>query len=258
VRKPRPVETSGLPKGTVLYVVQQERTGLIKIGVTTDIESRIATLESFCGERITPLGLYHIRDFETHLHEIAKAHRTMGEWFVPDVLTVIEPLLPKRRGKPFLARCTMCDRWFKAKHGTGVLCSSDLCRKKQVKLAAQLARAAGKVGGRPRTLKVAKPIQVSNCAVCGTRLERHGPGRPRKICDSADCHREYGRRCGERGQSTRSNVRCLIPGCHALAVCRGWCARHYARWRAHGDPQTLRPHQARVKGLDNNQRSLEL
>lgn len=29
---------------------------------------------------------------------------------------------------------------------------------------------------------------------------------------------------------------CTIGGCQGTVQARGWCAKHYARWRAHGDP----------------------
>lgn len=32
---------------------------------------------------------------------------------------------------------------------------------------------------------------------------------------------------------------CSIPGCSSLARRRGWCTKHYHRWRAHGDPLKL-------------------
>ena len=29
---------------------------------------------------------------------------------------------------------------------------------------------------------------------------------------------------------------CSIPGCEVHCYARGWCSRHYQRWRIHGDP----------------------
>lgn len=31
---------------------------------------------------------------------------------------------------------------------------------------------------------------------------------------------------------------CSIEKCERTALCRGWCMRHYNRWRRHGDPTT--------------------
>lgn len=36
---------------------------------------------------------------------------------------------------------------------------------------------------------------------------------------------------------------CSIEGCDGEVVARGWCNKHYSRWRAHGDPHaTVKPH----------------
>ena len=37
---------------------------------------------------------------------------------------------------------------------------------------------------------------------------------------------------------------CLIADCEAPVVTRGWCGKHYARWKRHGDPEytVIRPH----------------
>ena len=29
---------------------------------------------------------------------------------------------------------------------------------------------------------------------------------------------------------------CSIDGCQTRAYARGWCSKHYTRWRNHGDP----------------------
>lgn len=42
--------------------------------------------------------------------------------------------------------------------------------------------------------------------------------------------------------------KCLVEGCSAEAVTRGWCSKHYARWLRHGDTTTT---------LNNTGRSLE-
>jgi hypothetical protein len=30
---------------------------------------------------------------------------------------------------------------------------------------------------------------------------------------------------------------CSIKGCNGIAVTRGWCGRHYQRWKEYGDPE---------------------
>jgi hypothetical protein len=45
---------------------------------------------------------------------------------------------------------------------------------------------------------------------------------------------------------------CSIDGCGERAVGRGWCGRHYVRWRTHGDPLFLKkpPNGAVLKWID--------
>lgn len=34
-------------------------------------------------------------------------------------------------------------------------------------------------------------------------------------------------------------MECSIEGCASRAICRGWCTKHYTRWKRHGDPLTV-------------------
>lgn len=34
----------------------------------------------------------------------------------------------------------------------------------------------------------------------------------------------------------RSLVACSVSGCGGTVIARGWCQKHYSRWRRHGDP----------------------
>lgn len=51
------------------------------------------------------------------------------------------------------------------------------------------------------------------------------------------------RRCHVRGHgpylaggSDVAEGTCSVEDCETPAFCRGWCSRHYQRWRKHGDP----------------------
>lgn len=37
---------------------------------------------------------------------------------------------------------------------------------------------------------------------------------------------------------------CAIDGCGGPSYCRGWCPKHYQRWRVHGSPDAYRPNDA--------------
>ncbi len=30
---------------------------------------------------------------------------------------------------------------------------------------------------------------------------------------------------------------CTAQGCHRETIARGWCTKHYARWKRNGDPE---------------------
>jgi Autographiviridae endonuclease VII len=58
-----------------------------------------------------------------------------------------------------------------------------------------------------------------------------------------------------------SAARCSISDCEAPVLARGWCSKHYHRWRANGDPTTVRSHwgedrSARMKVCNGCRREL--
>lgn len=77
------------------------------------------------------------------------------------------------------------------------------------------------------------------CAVEG--CDRAGQRTPTGWCKT---HQERWQRTGELGSAlipTRRSLgaQCLIEDCGAKAESRGWCGKHYMRFRAHGDPLTV-------------------
>lgn len=219
-------------RGSVLYIVRQPTSGLVKVGISDDLPRRLAEIQAHCGQLLEVLGTYDLGDIETHCHQIGAEHCTLGEWFKPEVLDVLAAWLPRRPGKPFLSRCAVCQRWFRVKGGKGMICGSDLCRKTQVR---EVGRMAAADPYRP-TKALTTTIKVSACAVCRARLERRGRGKARVLCGSAECRREYSIRL-----AGPTNKKCDVSDCHRRALTRGWCSTHYARWRAHGDPTVALP-----------------
>lgn len=74
------------------------------------------------------------------------------------------------------------------------------------------------------------------------------------------CKTERGRPVvGHRATSDRStlgrrrpavpNRTCAVDECGNPARRRGWCGKHYARWRRHGDTSVVLPHSGRVRPL---------
>lgn len=88
---------------SVVYFLQSRPSGPIKIGTTTDLGRRMATLRA--GLPITSELLCTLtgsRELESHFHETFKEHRLEGEWFepVPELLDLIQRI--KRVGDAVL------------------------------------------------------------------------------------------------------------------------------------------------------------
>jgi len=69
-----------------------------------------------------------------------------------------------------------------------------------------------------------------------------------------DVHYERWRAHGDPNTVRRQfkTGKCSIAGCNIRAVTRGWCHKHYVRWRAHGDPNTVLLHHGPNKIVRRN------
>ncbi len=68
----------------ILYLIQNINNGIIKIGVTNNIEKRIKLFQNICGMKLKLLKTYIIQNsfrVEKILHFKYKNKRTYGEWF---------------------------------------------------------------------------------------------------------------------------------------------------------------------------------
>lgn len=93
----------------MIYFVQGEDGGRIKIGFTTNLAERLSALGTGTGTKLVVLGVRDgDRSDEVALHRRFAAHRTIGEWFEPasDILSFVnsdtEPWVRPciRRGRP--------------------------------------------------------------------------------------------------------------------------------------------------------------
>lgn len=72
---------------TVVYVVLNERFGMMKIGITKNIHKRKRSIENSCGCKVETLAVtpemtkYQAETIERYLHQKYDDHRLEGEWF---------------------------------------------------------------------------------------------------------------------------------------------------------------------------------
>jgi len=73
----------------LVYFIYCEQIKMVKIGLTTDLKSRLAALRASYGLKLTVAAVIEnkrdngvsLEDQESDLHERFTAHRTKGEWF---------------------------------------------------------------------------------------------------------------------------------------------------------------------------------
>ena len=79
-------------KQHLVYVVQQGQTGPVKIGHTSNLTSRLRSLQGGCADKLSVCreipceSVDHAIEVEKHLHAMFAAHRKSGEWFSADAL----------------------------------------------------------------------------------------------------------------------------------------------------------------------------
>lgn len=76
----------------IIYFIQRGTTGPIKIGISADVGSRLAALQTASHEPLTVIGTMRgSYKLESSLHQLFSRFRIRGEWFSPaeEILTYI-------------------------------------------------------------------------------------------------------------------------------------------------------------------------
>ena len=87
------------PHYNFLYFIQPKDGGLVKIGKTADVQSRLKNLQ--CGSPvelclIKTVEIEHAEAWELFWHRLFKPFRIKGEWFDPIVLTLYEGIVNEK------------------------------------------------------------------------------------------------------------------------------------------------------------------
>lgn len=93
--KPAPIEVP-VPAGHCVYFIQGVDGGPIKIGTSTDVESRLRTLQCASPVKLRVVGVVSGGvGLESQLHRRLALHRLHGEWFAaaPEVIAAIGEVL---------------------------------------------------------------------------------------------------------------------------------------------------------------------
>jgi hypothetical protein len=85
------------------YLIQGEKTGLVKIGRSHNIVKRFRALSSSSPDRLTLVGAIS-GDYEKSLHRSLAKERYHGEWFNPTVIPLIRERLEVIEGDFFFPK----------------------------------------------------------------------------------------------------------------------------------------------------------
>lgn len=79
-------EAARIPRRGVVYFIQAEALGLIKIGSAINADKRLTDLQSGCPDRLRLIGFIATNDIiatEREMHRRFRDHRDHHEWFRP-------------------------------------------------------------------------------------------------------------------------------------------------------------------------------
>jgi hypothetical protein len=102
--------------GKSVYIIKNNTTGFVKIGVTNDLKRRLNLLSTSCGCEMTLIyytpPINNFSKIELNMHEDFSGYRGIGEWFDVDEKMVIKKL--KSRSSDF-ELCGFADMYKKGK-----------------------------------------------------------------------------------------------------------------------------------------------
>ena len=80
----------------ILYVIQRGEDGPVKIGITTNLDSRLRQIKTSCPEEVKAVAVYRMMDIEKAIQWLLRDIRMNGEWFLPEAKQRIREILPRQ------------------------------------------------------------------------------------------------------------------------------------------------------------------
>lgn len=89
--RPKEKRVQKSDKWQYVYIVEMETTGYIKIGVASNIQKRLSSMQSSSPFKMLLLGCIKKEDaykYEAKVHEKYKQFRVRGEWFIKEHINI--------------------------------------------------------------------------------------------------------------------------------------------------------------------------